>query len=708
MTWPLANIEPKTYDGSGRVTGTQQVGTPEEGQYNLDWTLTDIGEAKVEFTQAIQELQTIPALQEDLEDDGQPPVPMVAGKETAMRVYFGEVAEEQEFTVEVTGEATGTETALVAPGCTHEERRAGQGGCLSTDFFFTPPAGNWEVGLVIRNSTGLVVLDEEFSFSSANTAGLTVLYQQICVRMTPGAEPTCPSNFVRTEARNLMRKIFPLADAELIYERLPAPNMVVEAPLMNDTDYALLLGRLRARYELMTMGDIAVDQVAGWLPGQASPGLAGISDPIWAGSTGRVSFQKDTSATDALDVQHTLAHEIGHNLGLRHTNLSDACNAVDGETDWPYLDSTVQEVGFDVGPRDVLPSDKLDLMTYCTPPGTNIWVSPHTFNRLIEGNFQPQGGGLGPAGEPGRFLVISGTAQADGSAATLDSAYVITSTEPAEASHLLGNYCLRVTGGSQVDYCFTLDFKTHQTQEPVASEAFTLRVPFPLGTARIELAGGGTPLASLEVSPSAPAIDITQPLGAWDGEQTLEWTSSDGDGDPLKFAVMYSPNGGAAWYPIAVDVTEGEFTFDTSTLDGDSILVRVLASDGLNTTTETTAPISLVRGDERLWGDNDCDGEISSRDNQALSRLVLQQNPLSQTQPCPALGASVDVSGVGDKAWGDLDCDGEVTSRDGQALLRNVLQQNALSQTQPCVPIGDAASVAGGPAALPARVRWWG
>jgi hypothetical protein len=37
----------------------------------------------------------------------------------------------------------------------------------------------------------------------------------------------------------------------------------------------------------------------------------------------------------------------------------------------------------------------------------------------------------------------------------------------------------------------------------------------------------------------------------------------------------------------------------------------------------------------RLWGDWDCDGEISSRDNQALLRQVLEQAPLSQTEPCP-------------------------------------------------------------------------
>ena len=54
----------------------------------------------VEFTQGIQELQTVFELQSDLAGDNQPPVPIVAGKPLAMRIYFGEVASPQSFTAE--------------------------------------------------------------------------------------------------------------------------------------------------------------------------------------------------------------------------------------------------------------------------------------------------------------------------------------------------------------------------------------------------------------------------------------------------------------------------------------------------------------------------------------------------------------------------------------------------------------------------------
>jgi hypothetical protein len=52
--------------------------------------------------------------------------------------------------------------------------------------------------------------------------------------------------------------------------------------------------------------------------------------------------------------------------------------------------------------------------------------------------------------------------------------------------------------------------------------------------------------------------------------------------------------------------------------------------------TATTGPSSL------RWGDVDCNGTISVRDNQALLRFALSQPALSQTEPCPDLGTELD------------------------------------------------------------------
>jgi Tol biopolymer transport system component len=138
-------------------------------------------------------------------------------------------------------------------------------------------------------------------------------------------------------------------------------------------------------------------------------------------------------------------------------------------------------------------------------------------------------------------------------------------------------------------------------------------------------------------------------------------------------------------------------------LTQDALLYEFDADWGLGpaTPTPSASPTPVPTdtppaGENRLWGDNDCNGSISSRDNQALLRNVLSQTALSQTEPCPDIGSSVGITvpaGGQQLIWGDLDCNGSIGARDNQALLRNVLAQAALGQTEPCPDIGTAVLV---------------
>jgi hypothetical protein len=98
---------------------------------------------------------------------------------------------------------------------------------------------------------------------------------------------------------------------------------------------------------------------------------------------------------------------------------------------------------------------------------------------------------------------------------------------------------------------------------------------------------------------------------------------------------------------------------------------------------ETETPTETSTGTTRIWGDWDCNGSITARDNQAVLRFILGQAPLSQTEPCPDINSTVTIDGT-TRNWGDSDCNGTVAARDNQALLRFILGQAALSQTEPC------------------------
>jgi Tol biopolymer transport system component len=691
----------------GGAAGTLRSVSPPEALLSPDWGPEAAG-IQVEFTQATQELQSLSALQSDLAGDGKPPVPMLAGKDAVMRVYFPPVQTSTDYHIDVSGFIAASEDFTVTPGCSIKDQREGKPGCPSYDYYLTPPTGNWSVTLKItEKSTGDTKLDETFDLTSVDMPQFTIRYIPVCLAPVPGSGlgPICPTSFINSTAVELLKKIYPVNPNKFTYSRLPIPAMTLQDPADTDAKEHDLIASLRLRYDLMSLGSIALDQLAGWLPKDGAFD-AGYSDPKWLGSTGRVTFSTDTSTRDALDVEHTLAHEIAHNLGMRHANLSDSCGARDPSTDWPsaprsfdgrtYADSTVQETGFDVAAQVSVSASNKDLSTYCTPPGSNIWISPFSYMKLLNGRFNPQslGGAVPEGATTSQFLLVKGSAFANGTSAQIDSSYVIDSAIPADPSVPDGNYCLHFTGGGDSDYCFSMEFVDHKTHDPVDSESFEVRVPLPAGTTHVGLVNNGHELDSLDLTANAPSVQLQTPGGPLSGEQTISWTASDGDSDALQFALMYSPDGRTTWYPLDVDETADSFKFDTSVLEGDHVLLRILASDGLHTTEQTSGPVDLTHGTPRIWGDVDCNGTIAPRDGQSVLNHFLGKAELSQTQPCPALGASVTVDGA-TITWGDTDCNGAVAPRDGQAVLNQFLGKAALPETEPCPDLGTTTSVMG-------------
>jgi hypothetical protein len=102
----------------------------------------------------------------------------------------------------------------------------------------------------------------------------------------------------------------------------------------------------------------------------------------------------------------TLAHELGHNMSLRHAPCGSVASS---DPDFPYGGGSTGVWGYDFrgGSRfGWLVSPKLhkDLMGYCTPR----WVSDYHFKKALDFRLEEEGSGIAP--EPQRVLLLWGSA----------------------------------------------------------------------------------------------------------------------------------------------------------------------------------------------------------------------------------------------------------------------------------------------------------
>jgi uncharacterized protein (TIGR03437 family) len=496
----------------------------------------------------------------------------------------------------------------------------------------------------------------EFAPTAAPGEALDVYYLPACYQRDGAGPVFCPDdNTAGIGARlpisrfaGLTAKLLPLPYFGLVYRRLPAPPPVYLNRVTKDNVH-LRVDAMRRFYNHIDVAKRGrIDQLFFWLPPEVtadSDGTLGIADAVWNGDgkSGRVAWGANVSEDDPFEPQRTMAHELAHNLGLRHTNTENGCGAKDEGTDYlrrgtrdkdipliwaPSGDSRTGEAGFDPVSGEFQPSQRWDIMSYCTPsdPGNQeVWISPYHYKKLFENCFLafPGAGGRlsGPCmrGNPisyGRaarleaapqqvseadYLIISGSAKADGSSGRLDAVFRVRSSTTPDPVGPTGDHCLVLTGapGRLAEHCFTMSFRNPETLDPIDEDHFSIRVAAPAGATRIALTRSGRELAAAQASAAAPQVAITEPSTGdrWEGgTQSVRWDSSDADGDTRTFAVHYSPDGGGVWLPLDIDRRESELTVDPSQIEGgNNVLVRVLGSDGFNTTETRVGPIQIVQ-----------------------------------------------------------------------------------------------------------------
>ena len=95
-----------------------------------------------------------------------------------------------------------------------------------------------------------------------------------------------------------------------------------------------------------------------------------------------------------------------------------------------------------------------------------------------------------------------------------------------------------------------------------------------------------------------PVVTVLSPNGGeiWNATDayTITWAASDGDGDPLAYSVLYGSDG-SSWVPVGVSITQTQLAVDAAELaGGNAARIRVLASDGINTSSDESDSVFTV------------------------------------------------------------------------------------------------------------------
>jgi hypothetical protein len=250
-----------------------------------------------------------------------------------------------------------------------------------------------------------------------------------------------------------------------------------------------------------------------------------------------------------------------------------------------------------------------DLMSYCEAkviiPGVRLcldprpprWVSTYRWEALFEDAFptisaSSQPGQAAPE-QPPWIAYVSGQVNDDGTG-SLDPVFV----QPGHVSTGIspGDYAIEVqdaNGNPLYTHPFDISFLYEEVREepPLQLDRvpFAFRLPAQQGVTRVLLKHGATILDSILVSAHAPVVTVQEPNGGenWTGTRTIRWQATDQDGGALSFIILYSPDDGEGWLPVAWGVGGDSYDVDTDTLPGsDEARVRVVVSDGYRTTSD--------------------------------------------------------------------------------------------------------------------------
>ena len=583
--------------------------------------------ASVEFTQGIQQYQSLDDLKATLTANGEPPAAIIAGRPTVMRVYFSPVTKAATVKLAATGAPTDTKTLSLQPNCQPQDQRSHTNGCPSMDFYFTPVAGSTVTTLTLTDADGATLETETLTYTVRAATKLVMKALSVCDTNNGPAHPLCGDNDKVVGNTSGIRKLLP----ESTITAVVIPTKVMQSSLAKAT-YGFIDASLVKVAKLYTPADRHADAVGGMHTNYV--GVYDITytplDGAVASLPGNALMMPNTFTVFGTELfNQIIAHESGHTLNLHHTNTAlplyttqsfPSCwsPAGDDTTYWKFPDNYIQstdgqEWGFDLTTNGVVdPMKNFDVMGYCAP----AWISPINYDKGIgvtsssvtaqalrnhsfvaKPKEEREDAPVVPPLTQGSYWQIAGTITSNG--ATLDPIFATDMQGTTDAGS--GTYAIQARDSSGQPL-FTRNFTpTTLTGDAVSgalvpeNSIFSEWIPVTPGTASIVVSDAtGNRLSTTSINGVGPTVTITSPASGT-GQQTISWTAQEPGITTFTSQVYYSADNGTTWTELG-ETTDSSSPINFTTLPGSAgALLRVYVSDGANTGSATSSAFAVPK-----------------------------------------------------------------------------------------------------------------
>ncbi|HVU47258.1 MAG TPA: choice-of-anchor tandem repeat GloVer-containing protein [Terracidiphilus sp.] len=656
---------------TGNYTFTVQVADSETNPATQNMTFVlkvyaDVEIAAVEFTQAIQQYQTLDDLDSSLAASGEPPVPLVAGEWAVMRVYFTRLKDKTDITLSATGSVVGVKPFSLAPGCDPIDQRAGNFFCKSLDFYFIPPPGAWSTVLTLKDDQDNQLEQETLNLTSRTTSSILYKGVSICSVLNQGSSCQNPSGLFNLTwfASKILPTItiIPTITARRYPEALPANASAAQIGAREDKVTDDMNGLYSpADAQADTTGGQRTDYVGVYNGAIDSTGVG-----VLSGNGLIIPNQATRQGVDG--TAQILAHETGHTLGLTHTGTNIPSGSTlgtcwgDGQTDppsdmnWIFINNRLQslngniEYGFDTTQQSVIDGgNKFDVMAYCIPR----WVSPYNYKNMFPAlnggnvtspNVKSDPGKIEPEARPkpqinytlGSYIQVGGTIPSAG--IVLNP--IFTESMLGTSNPGGGTYSMQELGaGGAVLY--TRNFTpTTGTTDTIGSDfqtdpIFNEFIPFTAGTASIAvLDPTGNTLISVALG-TPPTVTITSPAAGFigSGQQNIAWTAASSTSTTFYSRIYYSIDNGITWADV-LDTSGTNAQLDFSTLPPVAQHLRFSASMSPMASTPAAPPRSPSASRKRFHPQSSSPRPQPARHSPRPIPYISLERPTTPTTAC--------------------------------------------------------------------------